>query len=185
MKSQYQNFLLQITFLILLTPISLQAGDSAEEKIAKARSAAPTSVSNDATIVIDGAVVVEGSNGWTCMPDLMPSDGAPVCLDEVWQEMVAALGAQQPWEATRIGVSYMLPGDPEGSGVSNSNPYHHNHLEAEDYVETPSHLMILVPRSALEGVTDDPTTGGPYVMWKDTDYAHLMVPVASMPKGAH
>ena len=26
-------------------------------------------------------------------------------------------------------------------------------------------------------VNDDPSSGGPYVMWKDTDYAHIMIPV--------
>ena len=68
------------------------ADSSLEERIAQARSAAPAMVSDDATIVVDGEIVVEGSNGWVCMPDLMAGDGAPVCLDEVWQEMVAAVG---------------------------------------------------------------------------------------------
>ncbi|MDX1461372.1 MAG: hypothetical protein R3348_09990 [Xanthomonadales bacterium] len=163
--------------LLATAPLALLADDSLDDRIAKARSAAPPSVSAYATIVVDGEVVVEGSNGWVCMPDLMPGDGAPVCLDEVWQEMVAAVGEKAPFEASRIGVSYMLPGDPEGSGVSNSDPYHPNPTEAEDYIETGPHLMIIVPKAVLEGVTDDPSSGGPYVMWKDTDYAHLMVPV--------
>jgi hypothetical protein len=185
MKVNSKILIVLSSVAVFTTSCPLSAGDDLDARVAQARSAAPSSISDDATIVVDGEVVVEGSNGWTCMPDLMPGDGAPVCLDEVWSEMVAALGAQQPYEATKIGVSYMLPGDPDGSGVSNSDPYHPNHSEADDYVETPPHLMILVPRSALEGVTDDPSSGGPYVMWKDTDYAHLMVPVASMPKGAH
>lgn len=171
-------------FQLLVSVLSLGAvcspalaDTSMEERIAQARSAAPAAVSDDATIVVDGETVVEGSNGWVCMPDLMAGDGAPVCLDEVWQEMVAAVGEKASFESTRIGVSYMLPGDPEGSGVSNSDPYHPNPTEAEDYVETGPHLMIIVPKSALQDVTDDPSSGGPYVMWKDTDYAHLMVPV--------
>ena len=153
------------------------ADTSMEARIAQARSAAPAAVSNGATIVVDGETVVEGNNGWVCMPDLMPGDNAPVCLDKVWQEMVAAVGAKTPYQAMRIGVSYMLPGDPEGGGVSNSDPYHPNPTKAEDYVETGPHLMIIVPKAALEGITDNPSSGGPYVMWKDTDYAHLMVPV--------
>jgi hypothetical protein len=39
--------------------------------------------------------------------------------------------------------------------------------------------MIVVPREMLEGITDEPSTGGPYVMWKDTPYAHIMVPVSA------
>lgn len=166
------------TVCLIFSPMTqLSADEALDQRIAHARSAAPESISADATIVVDGEVVVEGSNGWVCMPDLMPSDGAPACLDEVWQEMAAALGAKQPYTATRMGVSYMLPGDPEGSGVSNSDPWHPNPTEAEDYVETGPHLMIIVPKTALEGFSDDPSNGGPYVMWKDTDYAHLMVPV--------
>ena len=56
--------------------------------------------------------------------------------------------------ASGVGISYMLPGEPPGSGVSNSNPYHEDSVNADDYAET-----------------------GPYVMWKDTDYAHVMIPV--------
>ena len=38
---------------------------------------------------------------------------------------------------------------------------------------------IVVPREMLERMTDDPSTGGPYVMWEDTPYAHIMVPVGA------
>jgi hypothetical protein len=164
-------------FLIGTVSLPVFADTSMEARIAQARSAAPAAVSKDATIVVDGETVVEGSNGWVCMPDLMPGDNAPVCIDEVWQQMLTAVGAKAQYAATRIGVSYMLPGDPKGSGVSNSDPYHPKPTEAEDYVETGPHLMIIVPKAALKGVSDDPSSGGPYVMWKDTDYAHLMVPV--------
>ncbi len=156
---------------------SALADTSVEARTAQARSAAPANVSNNATIVIDGKTIVEGSNGWVCMPDLMPGDDAPVCIDATWQEMLAAVNEKAPFAATNIGISYMLQGEPEGSGVSNSDPHHPNPTKAHDYVETGPHLMIIVPKAALEGINDDPTKGGPYVMWKDTDYAHLMVPV--------
>jgi hypothetical protein len=71
----------------------------------------------------------------------------------------------------------MLQGD-RGSGVSNSDPYHPDPKNADDYVETGPHLMIIVPKEMLKGMTDDPSTGGPYVMWGDTPYAHIMVPVS-------
>ncbi len=71
----------------------------------------------------------------------------------------------------------MLLGEPDGSGVSNSNPYHEDAANADDYVPSGPHIMIIVPKEALEGMTDDPSAGGPFVMWKDTDYAHIMVPV--------
>jgi hypothetical protein len=153
------------------------AGDDLDKKIAQARAAAPAAIGADATIVINGEVVVEGSNGWTCLPDTMPGDGAAVCIDAVWGEMMAALGAKAPYAASGIGISYMLLGEPPGSGVSNSDPYHEDPVNADDYVETGPHLMLIVPKELLEGMNHDPSTGGPYVMWKDTDYAHVMIPV--------
>lgn len=107
----------------------------------------------------------------------MPGDGAPMCNDAVWMEMLGAFSAKADFKATRIGISYMLQGD-RGAGVSNSDPYHPDGKNAEDYTEGGPHLMIVVPREMLEGMTNDPNSSGPYVMWKDTPYAHIMVPVA-------
>ena len=153
------------------------AGSDQDKLIAHARAAAPASVSADATIVINGEVVVEGSNGWTCLPDTMPGDGAALCIDALWGEMMAAVGAKAPFKAEGVGISYMLLGEPEGSGVSNSTPYHEDPVHAHDYVETGPHLMVILPKELMEGITTDPSQGGPYVMWKDTDYAHIMIPV--------
>jgi len=153
------------------------AGSDLKKKIAHARSAAPAAVGAGATVVVDGEVVAKGNNGWTCMPDTMPGDGAAVCIDAVWGEMMGALGAKAAFSTGKVGISYMLMGEPEGSGVSNSDPYHEHPMSADDYVETGPHLMIIVPKAALEGITTDPSAGGPYVMWKDTDYAHIMIPV--------
>ncbi len=153
------------------------AGDDVEKLIAHSRAAAPAVIGAGATVVINGEVVAEGNNGWTCMPEVMPGDGAAVCIDAVWGEMMAALGAKAPFAASGVGISYMLLGEPSGSGVSNSDPYHEDPANADDYTETGPHLMLIVPKELLEGITDDPATGGPYVMWKDTDYAHIMIPV--------
>ncbi|PSW13261.1 hypothetical protein C9J01_10430 [Photobacterium rosenbergii] len=156
---------------------SKMSEDLMTEKIGRAKSAAPASISDEATIVVDGKVVVEGSNGWTCMPDTFPDDGMPMCNDAVWMEMLTAMINKKDFTATKIGISYMLQGD-RGAGVSNSDPYHPDPKNADDYTETGPHLMIIVPKAMLEGITDDPSSGGPYVMWKDTPYVHIMVPVA-------
>ena len=150
-----------------------------EDRIALARSAAPPSVSADATIVVDGKVVVEGTNGWTCMPDTMPGDGAAMCNDAVWMKVMQAMGSKSDVTVDRVGISYMLQGD-VGAGVSNSDPYHPDPKNAPDYVETGPHLMIIVPKALLQGITDDPKVGGPYVMWGETPYAHIMIPVADL-----
>jgi len=168
--------MLATAFVVAGTGSSFADGDL-DKRVAHARTAAPEAVSADATIVVDGAVVVEGSNGWTCMPDTMPSDGAAICIDEEWGKMVAAMTAKEPYTASGIGISYMLMGEPPGSGVSNSDPYHEDPVHAHDYVETGPHLMVILPKEMLAGFNSDPSTGGPYVMWKDTDYAHIMIPV--------
>ncbi len=156
------------------------AGDDKADRIAQARSAAPDAISSEATIVdSDGTVLVTGSNGWTCLPDTFAGDNAPMCNDAVWMEMLGAFGQQADFHASQIGISYMLQGEPPGSGVSNSDPYHPDRANAEDYVETGPHLMIVVPKEMLEGLTSDPSSGGPYVMWGDTPYAHIMVPVSN------
>lgn len=168
---------------ILLTIISLLSvpfavlAESSETKIHRAMAAAPPSISQQATIMdSDGTILQKGTNSWTCMPDTMPGDKAPMCNDALWMKMMSAVGSKADFTAKGIGISYMLKGD-IGSGVSNSTPYHQDHKSAHDYTETGPHLMIIVPKEMLKGITRDPKTGGPYVMWGDTPYAHIMVPI--------
>ncbi len=166
------------TKLLLSCAIALSAplvtADENQQLIDQARSAAPSLVSADATIMYQGKVLSKGTNGWTCMPETLPGDNSPICNDSTWMTMLEAVGSKGPFVADKIGVSYMLGGD---AGVSNSDPYHPDHMNAEDFIKEGPHLMLIVPKAMLEGVTDDPNAGGPYVMWKDTPYAHLMIPV--------
>lgn len=39
--------------------------------------------------------------------------------------------------------------------------------------------MVVVPRDARKEVSNDSYNGGPYVMWGNTPYAHIMVPFRS------
>jgi len=89
-------------------------------------------------------------------------------------EMMGAVGNKAPYTATKVGVSYMLQGD---GGVSNSDPYHPDPKSAKDFIKEGPHLMLILPKAMLKGITDDPHKGGPYVMWKDTPYAHIMIPI--------
>jgi hypothetical protein len=108
----------------------------------------------------------------------MPGDNSPMCNDATWMAMMGALMNKAEYEADGIGISYMLKGEGPGAGVSNSDPYHPDPQNADDYIRSGPHLMIIVPKDMLEGMTRDPSSGGPYVMWGDTPYAHIMVPVA-------
>ncbi len=167
--------------VVLFAPIASLQADHHGALIAQARSAAPELVSADATVMYRGEVLVEGTNGWVCMPETLPDDNSPMCNDAVWMGLMQAMDAGEEYEVERIGISYMLQGD---AGVSNSNPAHADHVNAPDFIKEGAHLMIAVPRAMLEGITDDPYGGGPYVMWKDTPYAHIMVPLEDANRSA-
>ncbi|WP_432696970.1 hypothetical protein ACQUQP_01010 [Marinobacterium sp. YM272] len=167
--------LLVVTGLIL-SPVLAQAEDN-QALIELARSAAPSSVSDGATVMYRGEVLAEGSNGWVCLPETLPDDGSPLCNDAVWMEMMQAVGGQAPYEAKQVGFSYMLQGDGPEGGVSNSDPYHPDRFNADDFIREGPHMMVILPAELLEGIPSDPDNGGPYVMWKGTPYAHVMVPL--------
>jgi len=168
-----------ISFLVmLLVSVSSFGADMAAEKITRAQSAAHPGISENATIVdVDGRVLKQGTNGWTCMPGIKPGDEHPMCNDEVWGKLMQAAAAGKDFETDRIGISYMLQGD---ANVSNSNPAATDPKNGDVWVQEGPHLMIVAPREMLAGISDDPYNGGPYVMWRDTPYAHVMVPVRNI-----
>lgn len=148
------------------------------DKIARAMSAAPSDISDNATIVdVDGTVLREGSNGWTCMPGvaLIPGDKHPMCNDETWTRWMKAAAEGAEFSTDVIGVSYMLQGD---ALVNNDNPAATDPDDGGVWVQEGPHLMLLMPSSdALQGLNRDPYAGGPYVMWGDTPLVHIMVPI--------
>ena len=75
-----------------------------------------------------------------------------------------------------LGISYMLAGD---GGASNIDPYAEGPTEDNEWIREGAHLMIIAPAELLDAFPTDPYNGGPYVMWKGTPYAHLMVPIGS------
>jgi hypothetical protein len=154
-----------------------ETGDAKQAKIARAMEAAPESISKNATIVdTDGTVLQSGSNGWNCSPTSGPGSDHPMCNDDVWMRLVTALNNKADFKTNRIGVSYMLAGD---DNVNNADPFDTKPDPGEVWVQEGPHLMIIVPDTKmLEGISDDPNNGGPYVMWKGTPYVHIMVPVS-------
>ena len=161
--------------LILLSP-SPGAAQADDAIIREALSAAPAGVALDATVMDwEQNVLREGTNGWTCLPAPPGMDTGPMCLDEPWLLWAHAWQTHGTVEIDRPGIAYMLQGD---SGTSNRDPYAEGPTEDNQWVVEGPHLMIIVPDpTELDGITTDPRNGGPYVMWKGTPYAHLMVPV--------
>jgi len=74
----------------------------------------------------------------------------------------------------------MLKGD---KGASNTNPHATTPTADNQWVVSGPHIMILpTDVSQLDACPTDWTKGGPWVMWKGTPYAHIMVPTTSMAK---
>lgn len=165
---------------------SLMAGDTSDDKDAKiklAMSAAPSMISKNATVLdVDGTLLKEGDNGWTCYPGVpvVPGSVDPMCNDAVWEAWLAAVSKGGSFETDTIGFSYMLQGD---GLVSNDDPAG-KEKDKGVWIKEGPHLMLLLPKAALGMVPTSPTKPGPYVMWGDTPLFHIMVPIADRPEGA-
>jgi hypothetical protein len=153
------------------------------QKIALAMSAAPAQISKHATIIdatdmsdMSGGHPKElraGTNGWVCYAMI----NEPMCLDKEWQKWFDAYMSKSALKVEGTGIAYMLRGD---QGASNTDPYATGATADNQWVVAPPHLMVLLPDlKMLDAYPTDPKTGGPWVMWKGTPYAHIMVPVAS------
>ncbi len=156
---------------------SAKAEYSTNEIIDIAMSAAPSNVSSVATIIDStGKVLREGSNDWTCMPGTPPNENVnPMCVDKAWQKWLQAFMEQAPYnsENETFGTSYMLVGD---QAIDNDDPFNLDRSKGTWIAEGP-HLMLLLPESLMSNLPTDPYAGGPYVMFKGTDFVHVMVPL--------
>ena len=167
--------MLNVLAAMLLISVNSYGVESDADKIVRAQSAAHPAISQNATIMdVDGKMLQKGTNSWVCMPGIMPGDKNPMCNDVVWGKMMKAVATKSDFKTDRIGISYMMQGD---AMVSNSSPYATDKNNGDVWVQEGPHLMVIVPKEMLKGLSDDPFNGGPYVMWKDTPYAHIMVPV--------
>jgi hypothetical protein len=169
--------LVTLVAAFLVVPIAGSAEDESDA-MADALSAAWSGMAENATVVDwEGNVLREGSNGYTCFPTPPTLVGtAPMCMDSEWMEWADAWSNKKDYSADALGISYMLAGD---GGASNVDPYAEGPTDDNEWIREGAHLMILAPAAMLEAYPTDPENGGPYVMWKGTPYAHLMVPIGA------
>jgi hypothetical protein len=156
---------------------------SIDDRVKSAMSAAPDAIARNATIVdypanpADELIELrKGSNRWTCFPDWPATPGNdPQCFDETWMQWYMALNAGKEPHTTTIGIGYMLQG---GQDASETDPLATTPHAGKDWVNSPPHVMILVPEKI--DTSAYPThhhAGLPYVMFAGTPYEHFMVPV--------
>lgn len=151
---------------------ALRRNTTTAGKVALAEAAGPREIARAATIVemtaTGSKVLREGTNGWTCIAD----PKGPMCLDATFMGWAGAwMNKLQP-NVTKVGFAYMLVGD---EGASLTDPY--ATAPTADWIKSGAHTMMIVPDAAqLDALPDNPSKGGPYVMWKGTPYAHVMVP---------
>ena len=160
-------------------PAVLKMSD--DEQIALARSAAPPSISKDATIFIlnwNGKFkkVRTGTNGFTCYSDLDKIDvPVPSCMDEAavqwWNDFVSG----KPGPTNKVpGFAYMAQGalrwEKEGK------IYMDWHEPDTKRVKEPAHWLIFWPFDAkLAKFPTYPGKFGSYIMYNGTPWSHLMI----------
>jgi hypothetical protein len=122
-------------------------------------------------------VVRQGTNQFTCMADNPNTPGPdPMCADRNAMEWVEAwLNKKEP-PKNKVGFMYMLAG---GTDASNTDPHAQKPEANNNWVETGAHVMIVGAKGLLDVYprSPKPDTSVPYVMWPDTPYEHLMIPV--------
>jgi hypothetical protein len=164
---------------------------SSDAKIRLAMTAGPTDLTKNAAVVEpgpDGKMMQlrAGTNGWVCIfmgsPPATMADPDVMCLDKESQGWVDAWMNKKDPQIKSVGIAYLLKGD---KGASNTDPFAMAPTATNQWVVSPAHLMVLTPdANQLEALPTDPHNGGPWVMWKGTKYAHIMVPTVPMPPKA-
>jgi hypothetical protein len=155
-------------------PITESSTDA--DRIRSARTAAPESLSKDATIgTMEMRGLHVGTNQWTCYPD-SPAPGLdPMCVDHDGDEWVMSIMHHGTPEPDKLGVGYMLMG---GADASLTDPFAATPKPGEKWIVTGPRVMILNIGHHFDGyptTAEDPTK--PFVMYANTPYARLIIPL--------
>lgn len=176
--------LIAATLLVPIGPSLVRPQATVAQKIASAMAAAPASIAKGAMIVdragTDGKMKIlrQGTNGWTCMPnDPKPkyANNNAMCMDANFADFMAAMRARKRPALKAMGLAFMLTSD---QWISNTTPSAKIPTPDNEWHHVSSAMMIAYPdRSTLAGLPVKPTNTGAYVMWANTPYAHVMIPL--------
>jgi len=173
MKRYWQGFVLAV---LLLQALLATAGETKEDKIKRALSAAPPEIAKDAKVADfddQGKMIVlrEGNNGFTCFPGTPGVVGdVAMCADGPSMQWLNDIMSHKPKPTnTEPGVVYMLAG---GTDWSATDPF----AKSGTPIKEPPHWMIMWPFDPK--TTGLPTTAkqtGTWIMFANTPWAHLMI----------
>jgi hypothetical protein len=175
-------FLASASLVFLLangSPSSAQGAKSSEsdiERINRALSAGPASITANATVVdIDpeGGVRVlrPGTNDFTCMPGDPNAVGKPAtCANQVAMQWNKDFEQHKARPSTTVpGIEYMLAG---ATQRSDSDPFD----QTSPPITVGPHWMILWPFSPeTSGLPTTHKPTGAYIMWAGTPWAHVHI----------
>jgi hypothetical protein len=182
MKQHSATFPVSVLSFLLVQGSSPSASQSVKppettaEKINRALSAGPPSITGDATVAeigSDGRVTIlrQGTNDFTCMPGDPSGVGMPaMCADKVAMQWNGDFEHNEAKPSTTVpGIEYMLAG---ATQRSDSDPFD----KTSPPIPIGPHWMILWP-------FDPKTTGlptvhkptGAYIMWAGTPWAHVHI----------
>jgi hypothetical protein len=156
--------------------IPAMAGDTTQDKIARAMSAGPNDISGSARIVDTDAqgnrvILREGSNGFTCMPGNPNVVGEPaMCMDAASMQWASDFRARKLMPTNSVpGITYMLAG---ATQRSDSDPYD----TTSPPITVGPHWMIMWPFDPkTSGLPTTHKSTGAYIMWAGSPYAHVHV----------
>ncbi len=154
---------------------------SDKEQIRLARSAAPPSISEDATIIIvnwngEYKKVKEGSNGFTCYSDLDKIDvPVPSCMDEAAIQWWNDFTSGKPGPTNKVpGIAYMARGALRWE--KDGTIYMDWHEPGTTRIKEPPHWVIFWPFDAIKTkLPTYPGTFGSYIMYNGTPWSHIMI----------
>jgi hypothetical protein len=167
---------------------------SDEWKIANALSAGPASITEHARVIdwlanprdgmLHGKVLRQGSNGWTCLPDIpgRPQHD-PMCVDETMMKWLTATLAGKKPDIDRVGLSYMLMGEArQGQGAAPAK----DPSQVKEWYYVGPHIMVVLPDSAkdaLAGINQDLANNLPYISRLSSTDAATPIWVIPVAKG--
>ncbi len=171
-----------LVFGLAALPSAMRAQQTAPmsdgDYLAKIKGAAPAGVVSGATVIRvgkDGSMrmLQTGANGFTCM---MLDPATPMCADRNAMAWAHAMMTHASPPAA-LGFVYMLAGD---DGASNTDPAATAPSPTNHWIKSGPHVMLVGPAVTTMGypMSADPDPTKPYVMWANTPYAHLMIPIS-------